>query len=209
VRLQLALDAPEHLSLVRRLAPHVDLIEVGTPLLKRFGLAVVTTVLELGGGRDVVVDTKTADGGALEAEMVFAAGARMMTVLAGAAPATVEAASRVAARHGCQVVLDTVLEDPAALPRLPRPGSGAGEVWVGLHRGVDRRAAGPVADLVGRAQELRRRGYRIAVAGGIGPADVEHVIEARPDVIVLGSAVTAAADPEPVLALLAEKVAAR
>ncbi len=57
--------------------PYVDIIQVGTAVLKRSGLAAITTALELSGGREMLADTKTADGGALEAKMVFGDGAPM------------------------------------------------------------------------------------------------------------------------------------
>ena len=39
MRLQLALDAAEHLAPLPVLASYFDIVEVGTPLLKRFGVA--------------------------------------------------------------------------------------------------------------------------------------------------------------------------
>ena len=76
------------MALIPRLAKYFDVIEVGTPVLKRFGLSAITTALELSGGKPVLADTKTVDGGASEVKMVFAAGASMMTVLAQASAAT-------------------------------------------------------------------------------------------------------------------------
>jgi 3-hexulose-6-phosphate synthase len=55
---------------VPRLAQYFDIIEVGTPVLKRFGLSAISTALELGGGKPVLADSKTVDGGGLEAEML-------------------------------------------------------------------------------------------------------------------------------------------
>jgi 3-hexulose-6-phosphate synthase len=41
----------------------VDVVEVGTPMLKPFGLGLVSTVNELAPGVPVLVDSKTVDGG--------------------------------------------------------------------------------------------------------------------------------------------------
>jgi len=79
MRLQLALDAAEHFALLPILASYFDIVEVGTPLLKRFGVAAITTARELSNGRPILADTKTVDGGGLEAQLVFGAGAQWMT----------------------------------------------------------------------------------------------------------------------------------
>ena len=89
--LQLAIDDPGHIGLVSGLADLVDIIEVGTPLLKRFGLAAVATLKQAGGGRPILVDSKTVDGGAREARMLFEEGAAFVTVLSMASPATHQA----------------------------------------------------------------------------------------------------------------------
>lgn len=196
MRLQLAVDAPEHLALIPRLARYVDIIEVGTPVLKRFGASAISTALELGGGRTVLADTKTVDGGALEARMAFGAGAAMITVLAHAAPATHEATRVVAGELGGEVVFDTILDgefDAAAL----RTGDDAEGVWLALHSPSDARVAGAGDEAhIERVTARRAAGFRVSLAGGIGRANLPRVLEARPDVVVVGSAVTAAADPE-------------
>jgi 3-hexulose-6-phosphate synthase len=116
MRLQLALDAAEHFALLPVLASYFDIVEVGTPLLKRFGVAAITTARELTNGRPILADTKTVDGGGLEAELVFGAGAQWMTVLANAPPPTRHRAVEVALAHGCDVIFDTILDaDPAAV----------------------------------------------------------------------------------------------
>jgi 3-hexulose-6-phosphate synthase len=193
-QLQLAIDAPEHLALIPLLADLFDLIEVGTPVLKRFGLSAITTAKELGRGTHILADTKTADGGALEARMVCEAGASMMTVLAHASPATREVAREVAAEYGADVIFDTIL-DGAFDPTPLLEGSDA-EVWLALHSPSDSRLAG-VEDSahIDRISLRQDAGCRVSLAGGIGRANIEQVLQTPPDIIVIGSSVTGAADP--------------
>ena len=73
--LQVALDKPEHLGILPALRGVADIVEIGTPLLKRFGIAAITTAREICPDIPVMADTKTVDGGAFEANMVFGAGA--------------------------------------------------------------------------------------------------------------------------------------
>ncbi|MGO1971470.1 MAG: orotidine 5'-phosphate decarboxylase / HUMPS family protein [Propionibacteriaceae bacterium] len=208
-RLQLAVDAPEHWALVPRLRDHFDVIEVGTPVLKRFGLAAISTALELGGGLPVLADTKTVDGGALEAEMVFAAGASMMTVLADASPATRADTRAVAQRHGAETILDTILDgsiDQASLI----DGVDADGVWIALHAPSDMRRAGIETDAhITGVKRSRAAGFRVSLAGGVRRANLAQVLDAAPDIIVIGSGVTAAENPEEEAQWIRQQVDAR
>lgn len=194
--LQVALDRPEHLAVLPAVAPFVDIVEVGTPLLKRFGVAAIATARELGAGRPVLADTKTVDGGALEAELVLGAGADFLTVLSVASPATHAAVGRVAAEHGATVVVDTITESGRAvlLPAdvvLP-PAYG----YVAVHAPYDMRAAGtPVTSHIDAVAGLRARGLRVSLAGGIGRPTWDAVVAAGPEIVVVGSAITEATDP--------------
>ena len=40
--LQIALDKPEHLALLPQIRHIADIVEIGTPLLKRFGIGTIT-----------------------------------------------------------------------------------------------------------------------------------------------------------------------
>lgn len=189
------MDAPEHLALSDRVGQFFDLIEVGTPLLKRFGISAISTALELGGGKPVVADTKTADGGALEAEMVFSAGAAMMTVLANASLATRRNSAEVATKYGREVVFDTILDGDFDVAVL-RDGRGPGDVWLALHGPSDMRRAGAGNDdHILRVADRRARGFRVSLAGGIRRSNLAQVLQVAPDIVVVGSGVTQAADP--------------
>ena len=108
--LQIALDKPEHFALLPHIRNMADIVEVGTPLLKRFGIGAIATARELCPDTLVLADTKTVDGGKLEAEMVFGAGAAFMTVLSSTSRATHDAVGRVAAEYGATVIIDTIAE---------------------------------------------------------------------------------------------------
>src|ERR1700685_526029 len=108
--LQIALDKPEHLALLPQIRHIADIVEIGTPLLKRFGIGTIATARELCPDTLVLADTKTVDGGQLEAEMVFGAGAAFMTVLSSTSKATHEAVGLVATEFGASVIIDTITE---------------------------------------------------------------------------------------------------
>lgn len=197
--LQLALDKPQHFAVLSMVKDLVDIVEVGTPVLKRFGLSAISTVRELTPETPVLVDTKTVDGGALEADMVFGAGATFMTVLSSASRATHDVVGEHAAEYGAWVVVDTITESgkPNLLPQGAAFSKRFG--YVAVHSPTDARLAGDTStghiDALARMHSL---GHRVSLAGGIGPKTLDAVIAAEPEILVVGSAITEADNPREV-----------
>lgn len=193
--LQLAIDRPESIRLVPELADLVDIIEVGTPLLKRFGLTAISTLRELAPDIAVLVDTKTVDGGAQEAEMVFNAGAMFLTVLSTAAPATYRAVSDVAVKYGGHIVIDTLIQSDDGIRE--RPAYPTRFDYVSVHASSDARRAGEETprDFATTVQQARAKGFRVCLAGGIEADNLASAIEAGPDVLVIGRGITEAPVP--------------
>jgi len=196
VLLQVAIDKAESIGVIGQMRGVADIIEIGTPLLKRFGIGAIATARELCPDTPILADTKTVDGGDLEAEMVLGAGARLMTVLSSTSRATHAAVGRVATRFGAFVVVDTITEfgKPELLPAdASFPASFA---YVGVHSATDARAAGDrSAAHIEAVSEIHRRGFRVALAGGLGPQSLDAVLEVEPEIVIVGSAITGAEDP--------------
>ncbi len=120
ISLQVALDripidrAEELTSAVR---DHADWIEVGTSLVKRYGMPGVARIVAAAGGVPVLADLKTADDARTELTMAADAGARSVTVLGLASPATLGVAASVAAECDLELMID--------LMELDEAGSGA------------------------------------------------------------------------------------
>jgi 3-hexulose-6-phosphate synthase len=190
------MDTPESLSVIPQVRGIADIIEIGTPLLKRFGVGAIATARELCPETPILADTKTVDAGALEAEMVFGAGARLMTVLSSTSSATHAAVAGVAKRFGAYVVVDTITES-GKRDLLPAdavfPESFA---FVGVHSPTDVRIAGAGSSAhIDAVADIRRRGFRVALAGGLGPDTLDAVLEAEPEIVIIGGAITGASDP--------------
>src|SRR5512143_3014054 len=105
--LQIAIDytsLPKALAMATLVAPEVDIIEIGTPLCKAAGLDAIRAIREIAPDKIILADFKTPDVGALEAAMAFDAGADWMTVIGGAAIATVKQAFGVASERGKEML---------------------------------------------------------------------------------------------------------
>lgn len=194
-QLQLALDTIPLESVPALLAvtlPYVDIVEIGTPMIKRYGIGAVAQVKALAAGKRIVADTKTMDAGAWEAALAFDAGADMMTVLACASDATLRTALEVAHAQRRQVVADLigVLDKPTRAKQL----AALGVDYIGIHTGTDDQAHGanPLADLAAIAQAVSTP---LVVAGGISAKTIGAILAYNPAIAIVGSAITQASDP--------------
>lgn len=193
--LQLALDVltlDEAAVLAARLSGSIDIVEAGTPLIKRYGTVAITRLRDAAPGLLLVADMKTMDAGALEATMAFDAGADLMTVLAAASDATITAALAVAKQRGKRVVADLIaVADKAARAKAL---AALGVHLIGVHTGTDDQTRGgdPLTDLLAVRAAVDTP---LAVAGGIGPHNAAAIAALNPAVIIAGSSITNAADP--------------
>ena len=196
-RLQLALDfvdLDEAFAVADAAAPHVDLLEAGTPLIKAAGIAAVTRLKDRFPDKDVVADMKTMDTGFLEAELAFTAGANVSAVLGVADRATIAGAAEAARRAGRRVAVDSIgVADLDALLAKVRDL----DVWCLLvHVGIDEQGAGRRPLEVLGTLRHRAPGLRLAVAGGLSLESIPG-LAAHPevDIVVVGSAITRTGDP--------------
>ncbi len=199
--LQLALDTP-HADAVRHLlgqtAGDVDIIELGTPLLIRYGIDIIAGIRRNYPEKTILADLKIADAGALEAGLAFDAGADVVTVLGTAHPATLHEAGEQAKRSGGRIMADliTVREIGEAV-RLARTLDQSGLDYICLHTAFDARGRDDSArtlESIGRVRAVVERAG-LAVAGGLNPPLLERLIPHGPDIVVVGGYVTGNADP--------------
>jgi len=206
MKLQLAIDllsVPDALSLLHKVAPYVDVIELGTPLIKQEGMNVVTDIKAAHPEKLIFADMKTMDAGELEADIAFKAGADIMTVLGLAGDSTIAGAVKAGKAHGKAVVADMI--GVADKPKRMKELKALGVSWVELHSGLDEQAqAGySIESLleVGRNAEIP-----FSVAGGINTERIEGVESAGATIAVAGAAIYGAKDPEAAAKRLRERI---
>ncbi|QES88397.1 3-hexulose-6-phosphate synthase [Rhizosphaericola mali] len=194
-KLQVAIDllsTEAALELAAKVAPYVDIIELGTPLIKQEGLKVVTAMKAAHPDKLVFADMKTADTGALEAEMAFNAGADLVTVMGTVDDATIKGAVAAANKLGKKVVVDTI----GVKNRVQRAKevSAMGVAFVELHAGLDEQAL-PGYSIQTLINEGIEAGVPFSIAGGVNANSIKDVLAAGAEVAVAGGAIYSAADP--------------
>jgi len=178
----------------RRGGAHV--VEVGTPLLKSWGMMAVDVVKKVVGDGLLLVDTKTADAVRIEVEPLARAGADAFTVLGFVSREVIEEALATGSELGVDVVVDLIhIENPVdrAL-RLADLGVKVFELHVGVD--VQKRRGVDASTLLREVEELSRTGLVVAVAGGIRPDSAGTFVRAGARIVIIGGAIYRAEDPE-------------
>jgi len=194
-KLQVAIDlltTEEALALAAKVAPYVDIIELGTPLIKNMGAAVITAMKNAHPDKLVFADMKTADAGELEAEIAFKAGADLVTVMGAVGDATIIGAVKAAKAHGKGIVVDTIGYPDRV--RRAQEVTKLGVEFVELHAGLDEQWT-PGYSIQVLIDETARVGVPVSVAGGVNLDNVAAVVKAGAAVIVAGAAIYGAEDP--------------
>lgn len=194
-KLQVAIDLltiEDALALAAKVAPYVDIIELGTPLIKNMGSAVITAMKQAHPDKLVFADLKTADAGELEADIAFKAGADLVTVMGAAGNATIIGAVKAAKAHGKGVVVDTI-GYPDRVKRAKEVIE-LGVEFVELHAGLDEQWTKGYSIQV-LIDEAARAGVPVSIAGGVNLENITAVIKSGVQVAVAGAAIYGAEDP--------------
>jgi bifunctional enzyme Fae/Hps len=197
--LQIALDAPslEGAKKVLEQLPGSDriIIEVGTPLIKRYGTRVISDIRQVAKDKFVIADLKTLDVGKVEVDIAYEDTADAV-VAAGLGPAeTLDATVSEAKRMGIYSIIDMlnvddVLAKLKSVKNLP-------DIVI-LHRGIDMengRTCGLERIKLIR-QAFPNKKLLIAVAGGIVPETAKEALEQGADILIVGRYVTQSKDVE-------------
>ena len=195
MKLQVAMDlltVEDALELAGKVAEHVDIIELGTPLIKAAGLSAVTAVKAAHPDKIVFADMKTMDAGELEADIAFKAGADLVSVLGSADDSTIAGAVKAARAHNKGIVVDLIgVADKVSRAREARA---LGAKFVEFHAGLDEQAQ-PGYDLNGLLSAGEEARVPFSVAGGVNIGTIEAVQQVGADVAVAGGSIYGAADP--------------
>jgi 3-hexulose-6-phosphate synthase len=193
---QMALDSLDFdgtVALATKVAPHVDILEIGTPCIKHNGIKLLEVLRAKFPKNKILVDLKTMDAGFYEAEPFYKAGADICTVLGTADIGTIKGVIDVANKYGkkAQVDLINVADKKARTIEVAKLGAHI----IGVHTGLDQQAAGqtPFNDLTMVAG--LKLGVEISVAGGVKATTTQQVKDAGATIIVAGAAIYGAKDP--------------
>lgn len=212
MKLQVTLDTLSAEAGIARLKPvaeHLDIIEVGTPLLLEAGMQAIAEVRKAFPNVEVMADTKIWHDGTRIAAGAFSHGADMVTVLGGTTDAEVEAVVAQANASGATVSADlsglrslvqraSELEDLGVrymqVPSGLRDGMSEEGDRDAFHRHTRAMGGTPLA-LVRNVMRVLTRGAEVAVVDNITLENLEQVLAVSPGILLVGRAILSAPDP--------------
>ncbi|GAA0615109.1 3-hexulose-6-phosphate synthase [Virgibacillus siamensis] len=196
MKLQLALDRltkDECMRVLNDAEKEMDIIEIGTGVIKEYGMAIVREISERYPDKTIFADMKTCDAGKHEAQQAFDAGADITSVMAFSADSTIKDMLHAASQTGNRVMVDLLgIHSSDRVNELYK----LGVDLVSLHVGKDMQAEGNLfnSDLFSLLNGFDD--MEAAVAGGINLDTIAAVAREKPDIVIVGSAITKADNPQ-------------
>jgi 3-keto-L-gulonate-6-phosphate decarboxylase len=169
-----------------------DVVEVGTPLLKRYGCAVLSEVKQvLPPSVDLYADLKLLDFPEAEIVPALEAGATVLSALVFATDETLLTAAQLAQEYGAQMWISTMGWEGESLSDRVAHLSGLGlETFIAHGAGKD--LADAFNQMLARARFLERvGGVTIVLGGGINIQNVATATALSPSGVIIGRGATA------------------
>lgn len=207
MELQLALDLvniPEAIELVKEVGEHIDIVEIGTPVVINEGLHAVKAVKEAFPNLKVLADLKIMDAAGYEVMKASEAGADIITILGTAEDMSIQGAVEEAEKQGKKILVDMIaVKDLAARAKEV---DALGVDYICVHTGYDLQAVGKNSFEDLQTIKSVVKNAKTAIAGGIKLETLPEVIKVNPDLVIVGGGITGQADKKAAAATMQEMI---
>ncbi|MGE8022514.1 3-hexulose-6-phosphate synthase [Peribacillus frigoritolerans] len=201
MKIQLALDRMnmlEAIEMARSVEASIDWIEVGTSLIKEFGVNSIKEMKNHFPDKKIVADMKTMDNAAYEMDLCFQSGADIATVMGAASDVTIQKCLEKAREYKGQIMIDLLNVSDTRLEqlRIYRQAIFCEHV----SKDSQENSGHAMINMRNHAGSMR------AAAGGITLSSLPVMVRKGLDVIIIGSAFTKAKNPAEAARLFKETV---
>jgi 3-hexulose-6-phosphate synthase len=203
MKLQLTIDHGQHdqiLAVCDQLADHVDIIEIGYPILMTFGLSIISEIRSAHPDAYICADAKIFHGGTGVTGRCYDAGANMVTVLSAAPDPVIAKMVEKAREKGEQVMCD-MSAAPRAFAKRTAEVDALGVDYIAVHTGfipeydydleTHRSWFAPKIKPLDLAKVARRnmRNAQLALGTGINEGNIREVMTLDPEILMVGRAI--------------------
>ncbi|MGG3608108.1 3-hexulose-6-phosphate synthase [Priestia megaterium] len=207
MELQLALDLvniPEAIELLKEVEEHIDIVEIGTPVVINEGLHAVKAVKEAFPNLKVLADLKIMDAAGYEVMKASEAGADIITILGTAEDMSIKGAVEEAKKQGKKVLVDMIAVKD--LTGRAKEVDAMGVDYICVHTGYDLQAVGKNSFEDLQTIKSVVKNAKTAIAGGIKLETLPEVIKVNPDLVIVGGGITGQADKKAVAAKMQQMI---
>lgn len=192
MKLQVAIDRTDMEMaerLVQEVEPYADILEVGTSLIKDYGLEEsVGRLRRRFPDQCLLADIKTCDEGAYEFRKAYEAGGDIPTVMGFSSLSTIRACAQIAEEFGKEYMID-LLE--VSQERIQMLSEAFPEAIFCIHLPADRQGEG-LEDLIQKNVKAFQGQKKIAVAGGVTLSAIGTLKDCGIEIGIVGSGITKA-----------------
>jgi len=184
-------DLEKALEVAQKVAPFVDILEVGTILIYKSGVTAVERFKDKFPDKIIFADAKIVDRPREAVEIFSQAGADYISVLAGTNNDIIRTAAQTAHSNKSKVALNLV--DAYSPGQSVMDAKTLGVDLILCHKPI---APNRLNDSLADWQYVRgNTSLPLFIAGGINKTNISKVLELKPQGIALGSVITDADDP--------------
>lgn len=194
MKIQLAIDrvsVEQAISLINKTKEYIDIVEIGTSLIKDYGMSAIITIRKEFPDITILADIKTIDEAEYEFRAVYEAGADIATVMGASSMASIEICDRVAKEYGKEYMIDLLEVDDKRLSGLKV----FKDAIFAIHLPSDKEGEG-LEPLIRQSVNSLKGIDRIAVAGGVSKKSISLIKKSGIEIAIVGGAITKAMDPE-------------
>ncbi|MHC5531502.1 3-hexulose-6-phosphate synthase [Priestia megaterium] len=207
MELQLALDLvniPEAIELVKEVEEHIDIVEIGTPVVINEGLHAVKAVKEAFPNLKVLADLKIMDAAGYEVMKASEAGADIITILGTAEDMSIKGAVEEAKKQGKKILVDMIAVKD--LTGRAKEVDAMGVDYICVHTGYDLQAVGKNSFEDLQTIKSVVKNAKTAIAGGIKLETLPEVVKVNPDLVIVGGGITGQADKKAAAAKMQQMI---
>ncbi len=183
-------DLDKALEIGSEVAQYTDIIEIGTILIYRYGINAVKEFKKAFPEKTILADTKIVDRGKEIAELVAAAGADWITVVAGTSPYVIHATTTAAHQANMKIMLDLIDSSSIGQSALEAKNLGADALL--FHQPYSEKESLVFLDKWDMIKGNTT--LPIAISAKINRENVDKIVALKPDTIIVGLSITDAQD---------------
>lgn len=187
-----SMDLDQAIKVASKVQDYADILEIGTLLIYKYGIVAVEKFNKHFPDKELLADLKVTDRGAESVNLAAKAKANWVSVMSGTSKKAIYNACKAASSNGQKVMLDLIDSPSVGQSALEAESLGVDALL--FHGSFD--AEDPLEFLENWDMVKGNTSLPIFISSIITKENIDTVINLQPSGLVIGKAITDAADPK-------------